>query len=382
MSEDSAITAVAWRPDGEGASYAIDLSPASAEQSQMRTLSLMERNRDGSSATFLLAPPTLEPAGIVISLRYSPSGEYLLAAKTNTKRGLVQVWKTARPEGSEIQTVHEPIAWRLFDSPVSEVVWSGHDTIVICGEAGSSLLYQVDGSQQQASEAQVAGSIAIRGLNVLNSSILPADYAWDYVRLDKRNKIAAFASIDARKLVVTPRVHSPDLAVEKDVALNLAGNPIALEFQPGQFDGHGDDVNANSQPASLLAVAFDDGTCCIYSITEQTDDTVSATAGPLLSLAEGPVSTIAWSVRGDYLAVGNADLVQIWHTASLKRADTASNIGPDAHATWRPAQEVLKIDDEQHDEDSVAYQPSLSWSSDDTLAYAADKQVSLVRAFF
>lgn len=164
LPDDSMVMAAAWHPDGEAESFAIDATSNSATQSQMQSLSLFERRRNGSSAVFLLAPPTLEPEGVVLSLCYSPNGEYLLAARTNRNRGLVQVWKTLSTDNSDIQAVHEPIAWRMLENPIHDVLWTGQDTFVVCGDAGLSLLYQVDGSQHQASEAQVSGSAAMRGL--------------------------------------------------------------------------------------------------------------------------------------------------------------------------------------------------------------------------
>lgn len=380
VSEDSAITAVAWRPDGEAASFAIDASPESTEQTQIQSVSLVERGRDGSSAVFLAAPPMLEPAGIALSIRYSPSGEYLLAAKTNGQRGLVQVWKTARTPDLEIQTVHEPIAWRMFEQPIHEIVWSGHDTFAVCGDAGSSCLYQIDASQQPVSEAQTTGSIEMRGLIALNSNVLPAEHAWDHVRVDQRHKVSAFASVDARQIILTSRIHSPDLMSAADHKIDVAGDITALEFQPTQTSSDDHVTDADTQSPSLLAVALDDGPCNIYIASRQADGTITCTDGPTLSLAEGQITTLAWSAKGEYLAAGNADLVQIWHTTSLKRVDGATSPGPDAYVTWRPATQASERGSEQHDEEKEMYQPSLSWSSDDSLAYAAEKQVSIYKS--
>lgn len=380
LPDGSAVTAVAWRADGEAASFALDLSPDSAEESQMSSLSLVERSRDGSSAVFLAAPPMLEPAGIVLSLKYSPGGEYLLAAKTNTNRGLVQVWKTARAEGSEIQMVHEAVAWRIFANPIHDVLWSGDDTFAVSGDAGCSCLYQVDVSQQQVDEAQSTDSIEMRGLKSLNSSIAPADHSWDHIRIDQTHKLAALASIDARSIVLTSRIHSPELPPEADHKIALAENIAALDFKPGHIAADAESVEGDTQSPSLLAVALEEGPCCIYIISRQNDGTITYIEGPSLSLAEGQVTTLAWSTKGDYLAVGNADLVQIWHTNSLKRVDGATAL--EAYVTWRPASEASGHGPEQNDEERETYQPSLSWSSDDSLAYAADKQVSLVQSLF
>lgn len=377
LTDSSAVTAVAWRPDGEAASFALDLSSDSAEDPQPSSLSIVERSRDGSSAVFLVAPPKLEPAGIILSLRYSPGGEYLLAAKTNTRRGLVQVWKTALPEGSEIQMVHEPIAWRMFENPIHDVLWSNDDSFAVSGEAGLSCLYQIDGSLELANEAQTTGNIEMRGLISLNSSITQADHAWDHVRIDQNHKVSAFASNEAKTIVLTSRIHSPDPSPETDCKIDLAGNIVALDFQPAQ---NGESAEGGTQTPSLLAVALEEGPCCIYIASRQTDGTNTCTEGPTLSLAGGPIITLAWSTKGDYLAIGNADLVQIWHTNSFKRVgDGAANPGPDAYVTWRPASEISRHENEQNDEESEVFQPSLSWSSDDSLAYAADKQIAILR---
>lgn len=293
----------------------------------------------------------------------------------------MQIWKTARTHGSELQTVHEPTAWRLFEGMINDVMWTGHDTFVVGGDAGSSILYQIDGSQEQGNESQSAGSIAMRGLTTLNSNILSADHAWDFLRTDQKHKLAAFASDNARKLVLTPRVHSPDLSSEMDFNIDLAGNLAALEFQPAHITIDDGSIETETRSSNLLAVAFDEGPCRIYTATRKADGTIHCMEGPVLSLAEGQSSTtaLAWSSRGDYLAVGNEDLVQIWHKSSLMRDEGAALSSPDAYVTWRPAQEPNGLDNEQLEDEIEQNQPSLSWSSDDRLAHAAGKQVRAIR---
>lgn len=170
------------------------------------------------------------------------------------------------------------------------------------------------------------------------------------------------------------------MTAEADLSIDLAGNLAALEFQPAQDSIDDNSTGTDQHILGLLAVAYEEGPCCLYSISRQIDESISCTAGPLLSLPEGEseITTLAWSRKGDYLAVCNADIVQIWHVTSLRRVDGAA---PDAYVTWRPALEANQKDENEQqdgDEEKMADQPSLSWSSDDSLAYAADKQVSRI----
>jgi hypothetical protein len=119
--------------------------------------------------------------------------------------------------------------------------------------------------------------------------------------------------------------------------------------------------------------------------------------------------TLAWAPTGQYLAAGNSDLIQIWHSNAL--ASPRGIRGSEALLTWRAPAAVdgalpssspststaaagqssalesgmkasLPVNGEpngvsEHDHAKLESEPSLSWSADgESLALAADKQVS------
>jgi hypothetical protein len=84
---------------------------------------------------------------------------------------------------------------------------------------------------------------------------------------------------------------------------------------------------------------------------------------------------MAWSPNGEHLAVGNADIMQIWQASSLKRKNGVVH-ATEAAITWRPAVEANGVENGHADEDKELPQPSLSWSADgESLSFAADKKV-------
>lgn len=377
MPENAVVTAVDWRPDGHGACCAISGLRELPDGSKLDTQLLIEHDKNGRSASFQLGPPLLEPPGIVLNLRYSLDSQYLLVARSNTKRGLVQIWKSPRQERDEDSSTLEPIAWRIFDQPLEDASWVGNDTFVICGDDGQSAMYQVDVTQREGMDVISEGSTAIRGLISRNSKILDTKLKLDGLRADQPRNIAVFIAIEAKKMIVTSRLYDSEAKPDADVELEFSEEPTALRFRELPEDDSG--VAVDPDLPSLLAVGFGDGTCAIYSITQSPEAGVKCMELASLALSEGPALTIAWSPNGEHLAIGNGELVQMWSADSLRRKNGVRHVA-DPSVTWRPTPETNGVVDGEHAEKAVA-QPSLSWSSDgESLAFAVEKQVSVIFA--
>ncbi|KAF2173054.1 hypothetical protein M409DRAFT_49552 [Zasmidium cellare ATCC 36951] len=372
MPDNAIVTAVAWRPDGQGACCAVSSLRELPDGSKLDSQLLIEHNKNGGSASFQLGPPLLEPPGIVLSLRYSLDSQYLLVARSNMKRGLVQIWKSPRQGVDDDSSTREPIAWRMFDHPLEDVSWTGNDAFVVCGDDGLSAMYQVDVSQKEEMNTVSEGSTAMRGLISHNSKILDTNYRLDKFRFDRRRKNAVFVSSEAKKMIVTPRLYDSEAKPEVDVELDLPEEPVAVDFRP--WTKTEDETSNEHESPSLLAVGFGDGTCSIYSITRSPDVGAKCIELASLSLSEGPALSIAWSPNGEHLAVGNGELVQMWSADSLRRKNGVRHVA-EASVTWRPISETNGVVDGQHEEKPVA-EPSLSWSSDgESLAFTVEKQV-------
>ncbi|KAK4506874.1 hypothetical protein PRZ48_000607 [Zasmidium cellare] len=375
MFSTAVVTAVAWRPDGYGACCAIGGQRELPDGSKLDTQLLIEHNKNGGSASFQLGPPSLEPPGIVLNLRYSPDSQYLLVSRTNLKRGLLQIWKSSRQENDEDSSTREPIAWRMFEHTIEDVSWTGDDTFVVSGDDGLSAIYQVDVSQKEGVDTVSEGSTAMRGLISHNSKILDTTHKIDKFRFDRRRRLAVFVSSEARKMFITPRLHDSEAKPEADVEVDLPEDPVTLDFRPSEQTG---DDAADLESPSLLAVGFGDGTCSIYSITRSPYAGAKCIELASLSLSEGPALSIAWSPNGEHLAVGNGELVQMWSADSLRRKNGVRHVA-EASVTWRPTSEPNGVADGQHTEETPVAEPSLSWSSDgESLAFSVDKQVCLI----
>lgn len=380
MPENAVVTASAWRPDGRGACCAVDGLRELPDGSKVASQLLIEHNKDGRSASFQLGPPVLEPLGIVLGLRYSPDSQYLLVARSNMKRGLVQIWKSPRSsdeeEDDDVTLTREPISWRIFDQQLEDVTWTADDTFIVCGDNGLSAMYQVDGSQKDEVGVMSGGSVTMRGLISHNSKILDTAHRLDKVRFDQRHKIAVFVSGEAKKMIITPRIYNNEAKPDADVEIDLPEEPIVLAFRPWELLEGEAAAAGDLETPSQLAVAFSDGTCLIYSINRSPGVGAKCNELASLSLSVGPALAIAWSPNGEHLAVGNGDLIQIWSAESLRRKNGVRHVA-DASVTWRPTPETNGVVNGEHGEEKPIAEPSLSWSSDgESLAFAAEKQVS------
>ncbi|CAK3888006.1 WD repeat [Lecanosticta acicola] len=372
------VTASTWRPDGSGASCAFNGIRELPDGTNVASHMLIEHHREKGAICFQIEPQLLDPPGVVLGLRYSPNTAYLLVAITNGQRGLVQIWKTPRDGVVLSKTQREPIAWRVFENVLLDVTWIEDDMFLACGAGGLSAMYQVDQSRQREIAAVEPGTVAMRGLISHNSSILPDTRDWDKVRWDGQHQIAVFASSLEKKMIICPRLRSSEGSAQRDQEVDLPEEPTAIAFKPWERPTHDAISTADQESPSLLAAAFVDGTCVVYSINRSADTGAKYSELISLSLDDGPALAVAWSPSGRYLAVGNSELVQIW-SADLLRRQNGVRHAPQASVIWRPASEVNGVTNGQSQDDKMP-EPSLSWSADgESLAYAVDKQIAVIR---
>lgn len=363
----STVTASAWRPDGSGASCAFNGMRELPDGTNVASQMLIEHHREMGTSCFQIEPQLLEPPGVVLCLRYSQNTSYLLVAVTNGQRGLVQIWETPSDSNSP-KTQREPCAWKIFENTLLDVSWTGDDTFLACGAGGLSAMYQIDQNRQQEIGAVEAGTVSMRGLISQNSDVLEGSHDWDKVRWDDQHNLAVFVSSMEKRMVISSRLQNGSEGTgEEDLQIDLPEEPTALAFKPK----HG---QAEAEDPSLLAAAFVDGSCLVYRIDRSGDAGPKCSELVSLSLDDGPALAVAWSPNGQYLAVGNSELVQIWSADALKRQNGVRH-PPQAAVIWRPAPEVNGTMN-GHAQDEKMPEPSLSWSADgESLAYAADKQV-------
>ncbi|KAK5136000.1 hypothetical protein LTR08_004254 [Meristemomyces frigidus] len=384
---NSTVTATTWHPLGHTAAYAVDNTRSLPDGRHETSHLLLTYSRNYGTNVLEPGFDLLLPAPLVLCLRYSPDGEYLLVVRTNLKRGLVQLWRTHGADGKahspmELQP-NEPVAWRMFQHAVLDACWTADDSFLVCGEQGLASAYEVDASVKPVeTDGWTAESLAIHGLVEIRSDIAEEKTRWDrlcYAENGNGN-VAVFASTESRRLEAQPVPNDYLLRpyMGKSVELDLPGRLTALAFQP------------DPKQSCLVAASFEEGMFEVYRVRVKpaiTDCVVLAT----VDLVEGPALALAWSPNGSYLAVGGPDVVQIWRREGLETQEAGKDCLP--LVTWRPdraafgkkhqeqrdAEGEHVDEEEEEEEEEVMVQPSLSWSADgEALCFGLGDELAII----
>lgn len=371
-----AVTAAAWHPSGRIATFAVDSLQHPADVPR-QTIVIYDLEDLGTS-TSLSLPPSLEPTGIVLAVRYSWDGNHLLVARTNLQRGSLFVFDVSNTATENI----EPIASQSFEHQVLDVAWTWRDGFFVCGDGGLLKAYVVATSRaREEYHLTEEGHPSKQGLIEVFKDVKDSERRWDKIRFDRRSTSLCLLNSEGKKIACgycspqgPPTVHLYEY-------IDLPGPPTAIAFQPATSP-----PNPMGGPERLLlAATCDDGYCAIYS-TNRMDNTghemvLVATA----HLEESPALALAWSPDGAYLAVGGPDMVQIWKATALSGSEDADAAGKtkfvvrhhDPFVTWRPDPAASGPRNGEHAEDHPLSEPSLNWSTDgESLAFVVDRQVS------
>ena len=388
LAADSVVTATAWHPNGHTAASAVDGTRHFSGDRSGISQRIVLHSRDYGSVTLDARAKLLEPASIVLCLRYSPKGDYLLVLRTNLHRGLVQVWRTPgsdehKDNDSDLQAQGaRPIAWRIFERQVLDASWTADDRFLVCGDDGISGAYNLDQTIKP-ENGFTEESVAVHGLVEHQSEMIGLRCKWDKLRVDGRLGVAAFASTERRVIFTVPlQSCMSDTADKGDIgdATSLPGQLTALAFQP-HYDSHENQAGDHgAEDSCLLAATFEEGLCVLYRISRPSSTHADCEELLQLELPEGPALALAWSPQGTHLAIGNTDLAQVWQAEDLERLPNGKR--HEALVTWQPdADAIGKRNGEHADEQEGMIEPSLSWSADgESLAFAVDRQVSIAVA--
>jgi transducin (beta)-like 1 len=350
----SVITATAWHPNGRFATCAVDVLRETEGESQTSTHMLIDVGRDIGTVQYPSSFPTLDPPGIVLCMRYSPSGDHLLVVRSNLTRGFVQAYET--PTSEEKPTWRkDPVSWRMFEHQILDVAWTGDETFVVCGEQGVASSYALQKSESPMTNGSTPSSIAVHHLAEQPLEIVSGNTRWDKVRYDTKRGLLIFASTTERKLAA---LQNPNSGSEETLltVLEIPEKLSALALQP---------QGESSVDKGLVAASFEDGTALLfsYSLSGALEFERLAT----LDLGHSPALALSWSPNGKHLALGGTDSVRMWRVDNedLSTLDTRPLVA------WRQSDEG-----DEHDENEVLSEPSLSWTPDgERLSFTVERQV-------
>ncbi|TKA75445.1 hypothetical protein B0A55_04875 [Friedmanniomyces simplex] len=384
------VTASAWHPQGHTAACAMEAALQLSDGGRQVPMQLiLNHGREHGSTIWNADPKMLEPQGVVLCMRYSRDGTYLLVLRTNAQRGFVQVWKTPQPVDDAGSARDQPIAWRWFDRQALDACWTSDILFLICGEDGLSCAYQIDtinNGNEPPVPAPVSAVTNGQGLTERDAELIGFKAKWDKLRYDPYAGVAVLASTSSKVFVTRPMTARYAGDLPQNACLNgelhLPGNLTALAFQPrgpstNSMVTSGDGAEEGLRE-SLLAATFEEGSCAIYRLTRPNASRAVSERVVSLAMWEGPALALAWSPQGTHLAFGGADVVHIYETAALSTPKNGARREP--LVTWRPEAAALaagkRAEEQEADgEQEVLVQPSLSWSSDgESLGFAVERQ--------
>jgi transducin (beta)-like 1 len=354
---EATITATAWHPNGRFATCAVDSLRSIGGEGQFPSHVLVDVGHDMGTVPYPSSLPLLEPAGVVLCIRYSPSGEHLLVLRTNLKRGLVQVYETPTVEDKPTQR-KEPIAWRVFEHQVLDATWINDQSFVVCGDEGLTNSYALTKPETAMTNGFGPKSIAVHHLAEQALEIVPGSINWDKVRHDVQRGLLIFASTTNRKLAayLSPNLGSDETSL---TILEIPEQLSALALQPQ------DKLHGNK---GLIAACFEDGTAALYAYSKS--GALIFEQLSTLDLGHSPALALSWSPDGKDLALGGTDSVRVWHVDNedLGAFDSRPLV------SWRQTAEP-----DDADESEALSEPSLSWSPDgERLGFAVERQVCFV----
>ena len=393
----SVVTACAWHPQGHALAFAVDSARDIGVGGKHERRQIIKSHDARSSKTKQFqSPPLLEPAGIVLALRYSWNGSQLLAVRTNGSRGTVEVWDTDSVESDLMSNSANLRAWNIFDGRPQDAAWTAQADFVVCGDDGLLQKFRIESNQRNGvhlEQEHTPTSAGVHGLEALP----PFKLAEESQNLNFDKIRASAPEIQSSATSGVPFIAAasedqiviqgfPDSDETRLIAQPMQDDRVtALAFRPSNAKFQGLD---SSQGDNVLALAQEGGHLAVHMLHRDAKNQLAASCNLVDS---SPALALAWSPDGSHLAVSGADVVQIWETIPLvypSQRDSATRaMLPDPVVTWRrdksTAMRGLRNGERtangapNGDGEEPLLEPSLSWSADgESLALAVGKEVS------
>lgn len=374
------VTAMAWHPEGRVVTCAVDSFRQLPGGKEVPAQMLINIGPGASGTTmYPSGPPLLEPAGIVLCVRFSPSGKHILVARTNIKRGLVQIWEGVS-DAAETDSLPAAFGWRIFEHSLMDATWVDDDNLLVCGDHGLASNLKLATNRDPLTD-HIAGAVAVRNVEERQIDLPSPETKWTMVRHDEVLGLDLFHSAEPAKLVVSnhSRDESSGDSASTTVVVDLPDPLTAMALRPRQ--SHKSSDEGQRPPETLLATTYHTGACNIYILARDDNGPVCmplcGPSQPTFELSDGPALALAWSPDGAYLAVAGVDLVQIWH-GDISSATNALDNRP--LVTWRPNADSFGPRNGVHEMNGETLaEPSLSWNADgEKLSFAVDNKVRVL----
>lgn len=347
IADDSMITAVAWHPNGRIITCAVNAQCPQDALGRSTTKHTLIDIGPGSRGTISHPGQSLllQPPGIVLKIEYSPSGEHLLVASTNTIRSLVEIWATPADEDSEASRA-DPIAWCFFEHQLTDVAWCENLQLRACTASNQASILMLP---EQLEDITEFTPDSIRRHNLIEQELtLPFSLPMPIVTYRYVNShwldlylVQSQAEQSPNKMVVLDLKHHD--AVDNNIVLDLKHTFTTVALQPTVAnDNTNGEVKSVEASRRLLAVGLDTGDCLVYELGRSNDvmtcNALVGDNGRSLKVLHGPILAATWSPNGNLLALAGEGLVQIWNTDRTE----AGLLDDRPLLTWRAAADVIE----------------------------------------
>ncbi|KAK3675142.1 hypothetical protein LTR78_005076 [Recurvomyces mirabilis] len=387
MPASGTVTASAWHPHGHSATCAMEAALQLSDSVRKPHHLVLNHGRERGSTVWDANPCMLEPPGVMICMRYSPSGTYILGLRTNMARGMVQIWKAPSAQGEDGEEVpYEPIAYRLFDTQALDACWTNDETFLICGD-NLAAAYQLHPGQERTFHPPDPNG---RGLVERSGSLIGFVDTWDKLRYDVGLGAAVIISTVTKTLVTIPLDSDLEVNMKAFTSIDgqheLPGQITAAAFQPrGPSSAAPPDPEVDEETkGTLIACTFAEGFCVIYSITRPEKGRTGSSKAFFLRFPAAALA-LAWSASGRYLAVGGTEAVQIYDVESFGPGQEVRMPlvnWPSDPGMFREKRRNGAVNGNHGEagEEEEMMPPSLSWSSDgESLGFALERQIAVIR---
>ncbi|QIW96849.1 hypothetical protein AMS68_002367 [Peltaster fructicola] len=383
VSDDCMVTGMTWHPAGRMLTCAVDTVGPPRDGKQKNTRRVISIGPDvGGTYTHFPTSELLQPPGVALHIEYSPSGEYLMLARTNGDRGVVEIWPAVQSQLVNAPTT-QPLAWKLFDHSLSDAAWSGDRQLMVCTHTEHAWSLKL-ADELSHSTSFTAETIASHNLEE-RSVVLPPCGEVDITYMnDATHNIDVFfvrpydqESGQDKMVVVDSTLYDTEAYLKARKTFPLDWSFVTFVAQPAR-ETIPEQTIRNYGPARLLATVAENGGCRLFELGRDSNGLICKPLfnqdGYTLKMSYGSALAAAWSPNGEYIAIAGTGLVQVWQAAA------PDSIESRAVLTWRINKSSPQETEDVRGMDRESSRPvSLTWDSlSQKICFAIDSKVTII----